>query len=282
MKLPRYQDFIDELAGGEVYGAFVDDSGSPGLSSTPEHLHPQRKSWVAVVVPPHQMGEILHEFPRALGEVKRVTGATEFHFADIYAGRKEFAKEKVGLQVRLALFRFMAYIFTTYELPILVQTFDPETLRDFRTRGSFPDKISAFDLRKPQDAALFLLLIRIKWYLQGAVMKAKARVFVDEGYKKNGLALRLPFWESVFSDGLICFAKSSSVLPLQLADFAAFCLNRTQLLLGKPELNELDKELLRILTPVAWNYQNTDKHVIELEEWGVEALQHLKEQHSRD
>jgi hypothetical protein len=109
-------------------------------------------------------------------------------------------------------------------------------------------------LRKPQDAALFLLLIRIKWYLQGAVMKARARVFVDEGYKKNGLALRLPFWESVFSDSLICFAKSSSVLPIQLADFAAFCLNRTQLLLGKPELNELDKELLRILTPVAWNY----------------------------
>lgn len=85
-------------------------------------------------------------------------------------------------------------------------------------------------------------------------MKARARVFVDEGYKKNGLALRLPFWESVFSDSLICFAKSSSVLPIQLADFAAFCLNRTQLLLGKPELNELDKELLRILTPVAWNY----------------------------
>jgi hypothetical protein len=50
------------------------------------------------------MKEILHEFPRALGELKRVTGATEFHFADIYAGQKEFAKEKVGLQVRLALF----------------------------------------------------------------------------------------------------------------------------------------------------------------------------------
>lgn len=223
MKLPRYQDFIDELAAGTVYGAFIDDSGSPGLSSTPEHLHPQRKSWVAVVVPPQQMGEVLQEFPRALGELKRVTGATEFHFGDIYAGRKEFAKEKVGLQVRLSLFRFMAYIFKTYKLPILVQTFDPETLRDFRTRGNFPDMISAFDLRKPQDAALLLLLIRIKWYLQRAVIKAKARVFVDEGFKKNGLALRLPFWESVFSDGLVCFAKSSAVLPIQLADFAAFC-----------------------------------------------------------
>src|ERR1043165_7889499 len=122
MKLPRYQDFIDELAVGRVYGAFIDDSGLPGLSSTPEHLHPQRKSWVAVVVPPHQMGEVLQEFPRALDELKRVTGATEFHFADIYAGRKEFAKDKVGLQVRLSIFRFMAYIFTTYELPILVQT----------------------------------------------------------------------------------------------------------------------------------------------------------------
>ena len=47
----RYQDFVDEQQGGQVHGVFVDDTGSPGLRDTPGHLHPERKSWVAVVVP---------------------------------------------------------------------------------------------------------------------------------------------------------------------------------------------------------------------------------------
>jgi hypothetical protein len=70
----------------------------------------------------------------------------------------------------------------------------------------------------------------------------------------------------VFVDGLICFARSSSILPLQLADFAAFALNRTQLLIGKEKLSPLDKTLLKILSPIAWNYQNIEKRVIRSEE----------------
>jgi hypothetical protein len=48
-------------------------------------------------------------------------------------------------------------------------------------------------------------------------------------------------------------------LPIQLADFAAFALNRTQILMAKAELNDLDRELLAILSPIAWNYQNIPK-----------------------
>ena len=40
------------------------------------------------------------------------------------------------------------------------------------------------------------------------------------------------------------------------ADFAAFCLNRTQLIIGRPETRDLDKSFLRLIEPVAWNYQN--------------------------
>lgn len=69
----------------------------------------------------------------------------------------------------------------------------------------------------------------------------------------------------MFADGLICFARSDSILPLQLADFAAFCLNRTQLLIGKEQLSELDSSLLRIIEPLAWNFQNIP--VVPLDEW---------------
>src|ERR1051325_3845425 len=112
MNKPRYQDHLDELARGQCYGIFVDDSGSPGLKNTPPNLHPERKSWVAVVVAPNLMSEVLEQFPQAIDELRRVTGATEFHFCDIYAGRGPF--KTVDLQVRLAIFEFMVHIFSEY------------------------------------------------------------------------------------------------------------------------------------------------------------------------
>ncbi len=48
-----------ELADGTTFGIFIDDTGSPGLKSTPSFLHPSRKTWVAVVIPPTYMPEVL-------------------------------------------------------------------------------------------------------------------------------------------------------------------------------------------------------------------------------
>jgi hypothetical protein len=45
---------------------------------------------------------------------------------------------------------------------------------------------------------------------------------------------------------------------IQLADFAAFALNRWQLLRVKEKLNEIDKTLLEILSPVAECFTNIE------------------------
>lgn len=86
----RYEDFVDEQRKGLVHGVFIDDTGSPGLQDTPTNLHPKRKSWVAVIVPRPAVAETWDQLPNAVDELKSLTGATEFHFADIYAGRREF------------------------------------------------------------------------------------------------------------------------------------------------------------------------------------------------
>src|SRR5262249_31319858 len=140
----RYQDYIDELVRGERYGIFIDDSGSPGLRDTPPNLHPQRKSWVAVVVSPDLMPEVLEQFPRALNELYRGCGATEFHFVEILGGRGPF--EIVDLPIRLAIFKFMAHIFSEYQFPVIVQTFDPATLASVRARAmpQLPQKLGPF------------------------------------------------------------------------------------------------------------------------------------------
>ncbi len=261
----RYQDFVDEQRSGRIHGVFVDDTGSPGLHETPAHLHPKRKSWVAVIVPRCDIAEIWQQFPQAIDELESLTGASEFHFTDIYNKRRAF--KDVPLQVRLGVFEFMAYIFSVYKFPVFVQTLDPNTLKDLRDRGSFPERVGPFNFRNHEDLALFLLLLRVKWHLEKKYSASErlARVFVDEGFRKNGRAVVIEPLKNVFADGLICFASSSSILPLQLADFAAFCLNRTQLLLGRPELNDRDEALLRIIQPIAWNYQNI--HQLFLDDW---------------
>ena len=152
----------------------------------------------------------------------------------------------------------MAHIFGAYRFPVFVQTLDPDSLGHIRNRAPFPDQLGPFNLRKHEDLALFFLLLRVKWHLEKnhTPPDTLARVFVDEGFKRSGAAIAIPPLKTVFADGLICFARSDSILPLQLADFAAFCLNRTQLLIGKEQLSELDISLLRIIEPLVWNYQN--------------------------
>ena len=123
----RYQEFVDEQRAGRVHGVFIDDTGSPGLSKIPNHLHPARKSWVAVIVPKPCIEEVWSQFPETVEELRRQTGAVEFHFADIYMGRGTF--RSTALPTRLAIFEFMAEIFGRYGFPVLVRWETPRLCR---------------------------------------------------------------------------------------------------------------------------------------------------------
>ncbi len=133
-----------------------------------------------------------------------------------------------------------------------------------------PDRIPPFDFTREEDTALFFLLIRLKRFIEKTpeFPNVIARVFIDEGYKKNGVALKIPTFETVFGDGLVCFGKSSSIMPIQLADFAAFALNRTQLIGGRDKRSSLDQRLLQILSQVALNYLNIEQKIVPLTEDG--------------
>lgn len=96
----------------------------------------------------------------------------------------------------------------------------------------------------------------------------KARVFIDERFKKNGTGLQIPTFSDVFMDGQIYFAQSSSIYPIQLADFAAFSLNRVQLLGSKKQRSTLEQSLLKNLSPVAFNYINIEQKVVSVERQG--------------
>ena len=245
-----------ELRSGRHYGVFIDDTGSPGLN-TPG-LNAKRKSWVAVIVPPAHVAEVMDQLPSALSFLKEVgIKNPEFHFADIWAGRNAFAK--MDLQARLGIFRFMAFIFSTYRFPVLVQTFDPDNAADFQRDSDWPETFGPLRVNDHGDFALIILLIRIRRYLKSPEQgNATACVIVDEGRLKEGSSIVLSGLKPTFCAGAVLFASSRTVHPIQLADFAAFAMNRWQLLRVKEKLNEIDKTLLEMLSPVAECFPNID------------------------
>ena len=54
------------------------------------------------------------------------------------------------------------------------------------------------------------------------------------------------------------FVSSRLVQPIQLADFAAFVMNRWQLLRGKENLSQVDRTLLEIVSPIAGLFVTID------------------------
>jgi hypothetical protein len=245
-----------ELRSGRHYGVFIDDTGSPGLI-TPG-LNEQRKSWVAVIVPPHQIVEVMDQLPNALSFLQELgLKDPELHFTDIWGGRGEY--QKLDLQQRLGIFRFMAYIFTTYRFPVLVQTFDPDNAADALNRANWPNSFGPLKFSNHEDLALIFALLRVRLHLKSLEGGgATACVVVDEGRLPNGKPIILSGLAPTFCAGAILFANSRLVYPLQLADFAAFVMNRWQLLRVKVSLTEHDKTLLDIISPIAECFVNID------------------------
>lgn len=251
---PKVVNLAIELRSGRHYGVFIDDTGSPGLK-TPG-LHSLRKSWVAVLVPPHQCAEVMDQIPGALTFFRDLgLRDPEFHFTDIWAGKGEFGK--LDLQQRLGVFGFMAHIFATYGFKVLVQTFDPDNAVEVRNRREWPESLGPLKVNHHEDLALIFALMRVRMHLKSLHGgKATACVVIDEGRLSNGRSIILPGLAPTFVGGAVLFASSRLVHPIQLADFAAFVMNRWQLLRVKERLSDLDKTFLEIMSPIGENFIN--------------------------
>ncbi|MFC3110837.1 hypothetical protein ACFOFO_23270 [Undibacterium arcticum] len=200
----------------------------------------------------------MDQLPSALSYLQELgLNDPELHFTEIWGGRGEYSK--LDLQQRLGIFRFMAHIFTTYRFSVLVQTFDPDNAADVLNRANWPDNFGPLKFSDHEDLALIFALLRVRLHLKSLEGgNATACVVVDEGRLSNGKAIILSGLAPTFCAGAILFASSRLVHPIQLADFAAFVMNRWQLLRVKDRLSKLDKTLLEIISPVAECFVNID------------------------
>jgi hypothetical protein len=271
MRVEPYVLGIETVAASGRACVLIDDGGTPGQQAGSAYLHPSRKTWVAVLTTPAQIQEISRQMPPALDELKLQTGAGEFHFAEIYGGKGDFDGKPLNL--RLALFGFMQHIFATYMFPVIVQTLSAENLAEMSQRESgcdlFRGKVGVFDMTNPADAALFLLLCRVKWFLaeNRSEFALPAYVVLDEGFRPAGRAIQVGNLGAMFHDKSIYTARSSEFCPVQLADFAVFCISRTQWLMTKQRRSLADDAFLRIIARVRLNTINLPETPADLATW---------------
>jgi len=255
------QPFLDELLLGSMYGVFIDDSASPGwqpTSTDASNPYPIGDSWVAVILPPSHMTSVYRTLRSVLKVLKKYYKAREFHCSEIYSGRGVF--KHIDLEERFLLLTVLAEIIRDHKLPIVVRTLDPSSklLEIGHSRSARLGGI--WDLRKPKDMGFIALLRQVEEYLRAESAKNSldtvlARVFIDEGYLKSGFAMAgFP----AFAEESIYFADSTLAEPLQLADFAAFTINRHQLLMTKDVLSPTDVLFLRISSMIVPFLRNVE------------------------
>ena len=278
MDVTEYKLTMEEVRSSGRSCVLVDDSGTPGQVSSSRYLHPSRKTWVAVLTTPEQFRVIAQQLPRALQELTEQTGAKEFHFTDIYRGAGEF--KNVAFEVRFAMFALMGSLFRRYMWPVLVQTFDNADLVSLKGRIKWPPKPGAFNLKMPSDAALLFLAFRVHQFIgENKVEYPGPCYFVlDEGFRPSRRKIALPVMQSAFSQQSIFSADSREFVALQLADFAAFCVGKTQWLMTKPKRSNTDNQFLEIIAGIRTNVLNLPEDVVNLETWSVDQYDRLMDE----
>lgn len=229
-------------------GIYIDDAGTPGVVSPSAFLHSDRKSWAAVLVPESAAVKVATALDMFLAGMQAEYGARELHFTDIYAGRSAF--KNVPIDKRYELIDLMANIFESFQLPILFQTCSPEFMAEMRQEIEVGSSIGFLNLNRHDHFSLLYLLFQVRRFMaeHRQHFERPLPVVIDEGLVKAGVALDLPAWSDSIKGGRIEFRRSHEYPGLQLADFAAFAVARTQWLFGKGDLKAHDIRFLRIVS----------------------------------
>ena len=217
----------------------IDDSGNPGSNSNSDFLPESRKSWTAVIIPSDVARDVAAAMEIFLDGVKQEFGADELHFTDIFSGRGPW--RQVSVSRRIEIFDLMKGVFRHFALPVIHQTVSESTLNDHQDILFQLRKKPGvwWDTQKISHLGLLFLCSKASEYLLElhAQNPEKFRLplpaYVDAGLAKEGSSIDLPNWGSVFKEQKIEFKNSKDIIGIQIADFAAFAITRSQWLMAQ-------------------------------------------------
>ena len=217
-----------------IAGFYIDDAGTPGAESKSPFLSESRKSWCAVIVPERAVDALGADVGLFLRGVKRDYGVDELHFADVYGGRRGW--RAVPVAKRIEIFDLMTQAFVSFNLPVIFQTVSQSTYSD---HAAFFSRVKAkssefWDVKSIPHFGLLLTCFQIAKYFDYLKKEYPSDfprplpAYVDEGLAKPGAEVTLPNWGHAIDGKKLMFQRSVDNPGLQLADFAAFSISRTQ------------------------------------------------------
>lgn len=240
----------------------IDDTGSPGISTGSRFLRKDRVTWCGLIVSPDERREFAREMAGCTEELTQQFGITEFHFADIYNGKGSWANIQPDL--RLAIFNALAEIASLKHFHFLVQTFHKESLQDNGFIVCNCNNVDGFNLHDHSDAALVFLLIRFKIWAMEISFSLPVDVIVDEGRKRAGTESTHWLLNGIAVDSMLKYRSSAAEPLLQIADFGAYVLNRSQMLLCKEKRTNLDNQFLLMAEHADLQFLNLEKETVNL------------------
>ncbi|NIC42212.1 hypothetical protein [Aquabacterium sp. A08] len=237
----------------------IDDTYGPEIATGSSFVTGDRRTHVAVVFPDEDVQDIRRQAAECLAEIAVLTGvvANEFHFVDIYNRKSPW--DKLPDQANLRLFEFFASIYKHYRWPVLIQTIDTRTLGDHGI-GGLAGIIDGLDLSDRADLSLVWLLIKLK--IKFKKNPEPITLFIDEGRKKPGTQFGSKIfhdWQGSFSG---CYSSSAAEPLLQVADFMAFCINRSTHLAMKSKRSDVDSWFLNLVGGMRMDCDDLKLHTL--------------------
>jgi len=257
----------------DLNGIFIDDAGTPGVKPPSKFLPESRKSWCGVVIPSKISNDVATAMTIFIEGVKSDYGAEELHYTDIYSGRGIW--KNVKLEKRIEVFDLMSLVLKNFPLPIFYQTWSTEFQNDHEIsfKNSKNAKMEFWNLHRVDHFGLILLVYQIR---QGIKELRKLtpdfqevfQVNVDEGISSAGTATNIPCIKEDIFEGKVQFESSKNNLGIQIADFCAFIVSRSQWIMmnkkGGVDFKRGDKHILEINAKL--NHWCPDMHFVKGDE----------------
>jgi hypothetical protein len=249
-----FNEVMDSIVDGARWGVFLDDTGLQPV----DEKHPDRKTWVAVVVQPgsRPMFETLYI---ARDWAREKYGADRLHFTDVYGQRGAF--ESVPWNVRRNLMREFVALVCDHELEILAAQFEPHTLALIRERVRDVTRTNLRHTRlldDPSAAGHGRVIDAAVRYVRAIDPDALIAAFSDRRTADDegkGIALGTAdrsIYEGRLDPCAVLYCRSEHYPALQLADFAAWSFGRLEMMASPSWMfkSHREVELLEVLSPL--------------------------------
>ncbi len=237
----------------------IDDTGSPGNFTESRFIKENRKSLVGVFIHAQKRKNLELTLNKIISTLNSKFGITEIHLKDLINRINECSD--ISYEESLSIIMILSKWFSSISLPFIVQTCNDQT---FAENGiSLKGKLDNFNLDKGSDQALLGLIIRIKNFMNEHFPNEEVEIVMDEGRKKSNQVEKFEVLEGLASENCIKYVSSKEFVLLQIADFFAYSLNRTQMTIIKENKTETDKILFEYLNPVLTNQLSIGTALIE-------------------